>query len=185
MSSQKLQRRESLVATALVIFLTLTMLYLPIQPANAGQTHNIALQDFAFNPHSLIVPVDDTITWTNNDPVTYTLWFVNATDQTTYVLSDPIPPEESWSHTFNEYIILQCYSFEHLWIEGNITVTIPGDVNGDRIVDIFDIGTISAHWYPGPPVGPLGYDANADINNDGAVDIFDVGIASAQWGQTW
>ncbi len=73
---------------------------------------------------------------------------------------------------------------------GNITslsilVTIPGDVNGDRIVDIFDIGYISAHWYPGPPIGPSGYDANADINNDGAVDIFDIGITSAHWGQSW
>jgi len=63
--------------------------------------------------------------------------------------------------------------------------TVPGDCNGDRIVDIFDIGRISAHWYPGPPVGPLGYHANADINNDGAVDIFDIGIVSAHWRETW
>jgi hypothetical protein len=58
------------------------------------------------------------------------------------------------------------------------------DVNGDGIVDIFDIGYISSHWYPGPPVGPFGYDANADINNDDAVDIFDIGIASAHWGES-
>lgn len=64
-------------------------------------------------------------------------------------------------------------------------MTIPGDVNGDRIVDIFAIGTISAHWYPGPPVGPLGYNANADVNNDGTVDIFDIGIASSHWVQSW
>ncbi|MGD8505598.1 MAG: dockerin type I domain-containing protein [Candidatus Bathyarchaeota archaeon] len=63
-------------------------------------------------------------------------------------------------------------------------VTIPGDVNGDRIVDIFDIGEISAHWHPGPPVGPLGFDTSADVNSDGAIDIFDVGIASAHWGES-
>lgn len=62
---------------------------------------------------------------------------------------------------------------------------LPGDANGDGTVDIFDIGTISAHWYPGPPIGPLGYDPSADLNNDGAVDIFDIGIVSANWGQTW
>jgi parallel beta-helix repeat protein len=61
---------------------------------------------------------------------------------------------------------------------------IPGDVNVDGTVDIFDIGSISAHWYPGPPEGPLGYGANADINYDGAVDIFDVGICSAHMGET-
>jgi hypothetical protein len=70
-------------------------------------------------------------------------------------------------------------------VNGDVMVTIPGDVNGDRVVDIFDIGYISAHWHPGPPVGPLGYDGNADINSDGAVDIFDIGITSAHWGQSW
>jgi hypothetical protein len=62
---------------------------------------------------------------------------------------------------------------------------IMGDVNGDGIVDIFDVGFISAHWYPGPPIGPLGYNAIADINNDLAVDILDIGITSAHWGETW
>ncbi|MGD8506254.1 MAG: NosD domain-containing protein [Candidatus Bathyarchaeota archaeon] len=61
----------------------------------------------------------------------------------------------------------------------------PGDVNADGIVDIFDIGYISAHWHPGPPTGPLGYDVYADVNHDGAVDIFDIGITSAHWGQSW
>ncbi|MGD8506143.1 MAG: right-handed parallel beta-helix repeat-containing protein [Candidatus Bathyarchaeota archaeon] len=68
--------------------------------------------------------------------------------------------------------------------DGAVFVTVPGDVNGDRAVNILDIGVISSHWYPGPPVGPLGYDSNADINNDGAVDIFDVGVASAHWGDS-
>jgi parallel beta-helix repeat protein len=70
------------------------------------------------------------------------------------------------------YPLMQAY--------GNIL----GDVNVDGIVDIFDIGYISAHWYPGPPEGPLGYDANSDINYDGVVDIFDIGICSAHMGET-
>ena len=70
-------------------------------------------------------------------------------------------------------------------VHGTILATIPGDVNGDRRVDIFDIGTISSHWYPGPPEGPLGFDGNADINDDEAVDILDIDITSAHWGQTW
>lgn len=61
----------------------------------------------------------------------------------------------------------------------------PGDTNGDGIVDIFDIGVISAHWYPGPPEGPLGYGKDADINLDGSVDIFDIGIASGNWGNLY
>ncbi len=74
---------------------------------------------------------------------------------------------------------------DNYFINGYVLVTIPGDVNGDRIVDIFDIGYISAHWYPGPPVGPLGYDYDYDLNSDGAIDIYDIGIVSSDWGQTW
>jgi parallel beta-helix repeat protein len=68
---------------------------------------------------------------------------------------------------------------DNTYKDATVLVTVPGDVNGDRIVDIFDIGTISAHWYPGPPAGPLGYDANCDINDDRTVDIFDIGTTSA------
>jgi len=100
-----------------------------------------------------------------------------------------------WNTTnvpYGEYIIIanittvpsEIDAADNTLINGVVMVTSPGDVNGDRTVDIFDIGMISAHWYPGPPIGPLGYDTNADINNDGAVDIFDIGITSAHWNQT-
>ena len=70
-------------------------------------------------------------------------------------------------------------------VNSTVMVTVPGDVNGDKIVDIFDAGTISVHWYPGPPMGPLCYDANCDVNHDLTVDIFDIGITSAHWGESW
>jgi len=69
--------------------------------------------------------------------------------------------------------------------DGTVVVTIPGDVNGDRTVNIVDAGVISAHWYPGPPAGPLGYDLDADINRDGSVDIFDAAIANLNWQKSW
>lgn len=68
---------------------------------------------------------------------------------------------------------------------GTVLVTIPGDVNGDKTIDILDVSGISAHWYPGPPEGPLGYELSFDINEDGAVDILEVAILSAHWGETW
>ena len=83
-----------------------------------------------------------------------------------------------------------------------------GDINtasiSDNVVDILDDGVVSAHWHPGPPVGPLGYDPIADIfpelqyrdlplvwdaefeqwiqhPSNGAVDIFDSALISAHW----
>jgi hypothetical protein len=61
---------------------------------------------------------------------------------------------------------------------------LPSDVDGNGITDIFDIGSISARWYPGPPIGPLGYDADYDLNLDGAIDIHEIGIISHHWGET-
>lgn len=59
---------------------------------------------------------------------------------------------------------------------------LPGDANGDGKINIFDVGLVSAHWYPGPPVGLLGYDLYADMFFDGEVDIFDIAQVSANWG---
>ena len=74
---------------------------------------------------------------------------------------------------------------DNTYTNGTVLVTIPGDVNGDKTVNILDAGEVSAHWYPGPPIGPLGYGANADINGDGAVDIVDMAIVSANWFESW
>ena len=73
---------------------------------------------------------------------------------------------------------------ETYWLLQRPRHWIVGDVNYDGVVDIYDTGVISAHWHPGPPLGPLGYDPNADINSDGAVDMLDAAIVSAHWGQT-
>ncbi len=70
------------------------------------------------------------------------------------------------------------------FVDGEVFVKIAGDANGDGKVDIFDIYAISAHWYPGPPAGILGYNYEIDINDDGAIDIYDLRIANANWGRT-
>lgn len=66
---------------------------------------------------------------------------------------------------------------------GTVLVTIPGDINGDRTVDILDKGVLSAHWTGAPD--SLGYDRVADINNDGLVNIAEVSILNSHWGESW
>lgn len=70
--------------------------------------------------------------------------------------------------------------------EGSDTIFVnyAGDVNNDGTLNILDAGIVSAHWHPGPPIGPLGYDSSPDFNNDGSVNILDAGILSVNWGQT-
>jgi len=59
--------------------------------------------------------------------------------------------------------------------------TLMGDINSDKIVNVVDAAEVSAHWHPGPPIGPSGYGREADINQDGIVNIFDAAIVSVNW----
>ena len=65
----------------------------------------------------------------------------------------------------------------------DVVVTISGDVDGDRDVDIFDI-VLMAGVYGDyiPPDWPL---PPQDIDGDSDVDIFDIVIAAGNYGKSW
>jgi len=65
-------------------------------------------------------------------------------------------------------------------LSGWILVTIPGDVDGDKTVDIFDIVKMAGAY--GTIQGDTEYDANCDIDGDGDIDIFDIVIAAGHYG---
>jgi hypothetical protein len=67
------------------------------------------------------------------------------------------------------------------FVDGTVKVATPGDVNADGVVNVTDAAGVSAHWYPGPPMGPLGHDPNFDINGDVSININDAAIVSAYW----
>ncbi len=67
--------------------------------------------------------------------------------------------------------------------DGWFIITIPGDMDADRDVDIYDIVQITRFYresipltWPTPP---------QDINGDGDVDLDDVIIAAAHYGESW
>jgi hypothetical protein len=64
-----------------------------------------------------------------------------------------------------------------------ILVTIPGDVDGNREVNIFDIVMIAGVY--STTVGDPSYNYNYDINGDFYIDIFDVVIAAGNYAETW
>jgi len=67
-------------------------------------------------------------------------------------------------------------------VNGWVVVTIPGDVNGDCIVDIFDL-VLVASAYGSTPISP-NWNPNTDINGDNIVDIFDLVIVASHYGET-
>lgn len=65
--------------------------------------------------------------------------------------------------------------------DGWAVVTIPGDVDGNFYVEIYDIVKICVAY--NSKIGDLQYKPNLDIDGDGDIDIFDVVIACVHYGQ--
>jgi hypothetical protein len=62
-----------------------------------------------------------------------------------------------------------------------VCITIPGDVDADFDVDIFDVVQIASVYCVSKP-NP-NYNPNCDINNDGTIDIYDIVTAAENYGQ--
>ena len=68
-------------------------------------------------------------------------------------------------------------------IFGWVLVTIPGDVDGDRDVDIYDIVRMVGAY--GTSIPDPAYDIYSDLDDDGDVDIYDIVIAAGNYGKKW
>jgi outer membrane protein assembly factor BamB len=75
----------------------------------------------------------------------------------------------------------QTNSAENSLPSGIFYVGIPGDINGDGTVDIYDATILSSAFNSTPSSG--NWNPNADINGDGTVDIYDAIILAANFNQ--
>jgi hypothetical protein len=67
--------------------------------------------------------------------------------------------------------------------DGVILVTLPGDVDGDKDVDIFDMVAMAGSY--GSEEGDPSYVPNYDIDDDNEIDIFDIVAAASHYGENW
>ena len=65
----------------------------------------------------------------------------------------------------------------------NVRVTIPGDVDGNYKVDIFDIVLIAGSYLKAE--GDPGFDPINDVDDSGIINIFDVVIAANNYLTSW
>ena len=66
--------------------------------------------------------------------------------------------------------------------DGNVIVTIPGDIDGDGLVGSADAGILNGAY--GSSSGEPIYDARADIDNDGLIGSADAGVLNGAYGTT-
>jgi hypothetical protein len=67
--------------------------------------------------------------------------------------------------------------------DGWVTVTIPGDVDGDFDVTILDVVKITSIY--ATKLGDPQFNPNSDIDNDGTITILDVVACTTHYGQKW
>ncbi|HKZ93993.1 MAG TPA: exo-alpha-sialidase [Candidatus Bathyarchaeia archaeon] len=72
---------------------------------------------------------------------------------------------------------------DNIYTRNQLLVTISGDINNDRAVNVHDLFTASRAY--GSDENSPNWNSDADINNDGTVDTLDIEITSAHWGQSW
>jgi len=75
------------------------------------------------------------------------------------------------------------FTYNHSTDHIEIVLTIPGDLNGDRTVDIFDLVTVAAA-YDSTPDSPH-WNPVADARRDGLIDIFDIVIVAKEFGKEY
>lgn len=62
----------------------------------------------------------------------------------------------------------------------NATQAMPGDLNGDGVVNLGDLGRQLASY--GLCLGSIGFDAASDVNQDGCVTLADLGVVLTAFG---
>jgi parallel beta-helix repeat protein len=77
----------------------------------------------------------------------------------------------------------ETYAADNTLIGGWVLVTLPGDVDGNRIVNISDIVKMAGVYDVKQP--DQRYNAYCDIDGDGDIDIIDIVIAAGHYGQSW
>jgi len=136
------------------------------------QTIEVCLDDIVLvAPPKPIEAKDTTLAGGNYTVITFQ-WDTTAIAKGYYIISaeaSPLPYETEFA--------------DNTYIDGSVFITIAGDVDADRDVDIFDIVRITTRYqmtYPNPS-----WDPNADIIENGKIDIFDVVAAAGNYLESW
>jgi hypothetical protein len=106
------------------------------------------------------------------------IWNTGTTDYENYTMGATANPLEGETDTQNNV-------YNDHWI----LVTIPGDIDGNHVVNILDVVKLTTRYMKPvpciwPPIAPQ-EDVNCDINGDGVINILDIVICTSHYGQRW
>jgi len=82
-----------------------------------------------------------------------------------------------WTATGTDFLTVDSYTDSGL-IEAPAPPSLPGDANGDCVVDLSDLSILGTNWDSTTATGP----SQGDFNGDGNVDLSDLSILGTNWG---
>jgi len=82
-----------------------------------------------------------------------------------------------------EPILGETDTTDNTYVDSVILVTIPGDVDGDFDVDIYDVAKIADIY--GSIKSDPGFNPNCDLDDDGKITIYDVVRCTSHYGETY
>jgi hypothetical protein len=150
-----------------------------------GQGFNLTLTVVVENQGSTVETVNVTL-YLNDDSLPSQSTLVDSGVTATFVFTWGTMGFSKGNYTASVAVAAvprESSTVDNTLIGSTILVTIPGDVNGDRRVDIFDIVHMAGGY--GTTAGHPKFNAASDINGDGDIDIFDIVIAATHYGETW
>ena len=83
-----------------------------------ASTHQISIDDMAFNPDNITIAAGDTVVWTNNMGMTHT-----ATGDSGEFDSGNIAPNKTFSHTFGDAGTITYHCKIHTFLTGTVEVS--------------------------------------------------------------
>ncbi len=100
-------------------------------------------------------------------------WNTTGFDKGNYTISAYVTPVSNETITTDNALLA----------DREICVTIPGDVDADQDVDIYDIVQLAGIY--GTTEEDPKYNPNCDIDGDGDIDIYDIVAAAGYYGESW
>jgi hypothetical protein len=82
----------------------------------------------------------------------------------------------------------ETYTADNTFVDGWVFISIPGDINGDKTVDlkdVFAVGKAFGTTRQGPNPSGRVYVPNCDINGDGKIDLKDYFTTCKNYGKSW
>jgi chitodextrinase len=100
-----------------------------------------------------------------------------GTSSTTSYTDTGLSANTSYSYTISAYGNNNATSAQSS--TSSFKTFITADINGDGVVNVFDLSILLSHW------GETGASyAQGDLNGDGVVNVFDLSILLSHWGDT-